>query len=323
VPKALHPLPEDAMPNRLGLARWIVSKENPLTARVMVNRFWELYFGIGLVETSEDFGTQGALPSHPELLDWLAVELMESGWDLKRFHKLLVMSNAYQQDSAVPPVLQEKDPYNRLLARGPRFRMEAEMIRDITLAGSGLLSKQIGGPSVFPYQPDGIWDVPYSSAKWEESTGEDRYRRGLYTFLRRSSPYPSMVTFDAPSREFCTIRRTRTNTPLQALNALNDPAFFEAARALAQRVLAEGGNDAASRAAYAFRLLTARHAPASQLDQMLGWLEQERVRLRKEPEAAKQIVGDAAKPGQDPVEAAAFTLLANVLLNMDETVTKQ
>lgn len=323
VPKALHPLPPDAMPNRLGLARWIVSKENPLTARVMVNRFWEIYFGIGLVETSEDFGTQGALPSHPELLDWLAVELIESGWDLKRFHKLLVMSNTYQQDSTVSPALQEKDPYNRLLARGPRFRMEAEMIRDITLAGSGLLSKQIGGPSVFPYQPDGIWDVPYSSAKWEESTGEDRYRRGLYTFLRRSSPYPSMVTFDAPSREFCTIRRTRTNTPLQALNALNDPAFFEAARALAQRVLAEGGNDPASRAAYAFRLLTARHAPASQLDQMLRWLDQERARLRKEPEAAKQIVGHAAKPGQDPVEAAAFTLLANVLLNMDETVTKQ
>jgi mono/diheme cytochrome c family protein len=323
VPKALHPLPPDAMPNRLGLAKWIVSKDNPLTARVMVNRFWETYFGIGLVETSEDFGTQGATPSHPELLDWLAVEFLESGWDLKRFHKLVVMSNTYQQDSAVSPALQEKDPYNRLLARGPRFRMEAEMIRDVTLAGSGLLSKKIGGPSVYPYQPDGIWDVPYSSAKWEESRGEDRYRRGLYTFLRRSSPYPSMVTFDAPSREFCTIRRTRTNTPLQALNGLNDPVFFEAARALARRVLAEGGADTASRVGYAFRLLTARRAPAAQLQQMRSWLEQERARLQKEPAAAARIAGELVKPGEDAAEAAAYTLLANVLLNMDETVTKQ
>lgn len=323
VPNVLNPLPADAMPNRLGLARWLVSKDNPLTARVMVNRFWETYFGIGLVETSEDFGTQGALPSHPELLDWLAVEFMESGWDWKHLQKLIVMSNTYRQDSSLTPATQERDPYNRLLARGPRFRMEAEMVRDVALAASGLLSEKIGGPSVYPYQPEGIWDIPYSSAKWEESAGEDQYRRGLYTFVRRSSPYPSMVTFDAPSRETCTIRRTRTNTPLQALNGLNDPAFFEAARALARRVLAEGGADEQARASYAFRVLTARQAPAAQLKEMLDWLEKERARLRQDPAAATQVAGEAAKSAKDPAEVAAWTLLANVLLNMDETVTKQ
>ncbi len=323
VPKVLNPLPADAMPNRLGLARWLVSKDNPLTARVMVNRFWEAYFGIGLVETSEDFGTQGALPSHPELLDWLAVEFMDSGWNWKHMQKLIVMSNTYRQDSAVTPRLQERDPYNRLLARGPRFRMEAEMIRDVALSASGLLSEKIGGPSVYPYQPDGIWDVPYSSAKWEESEGEDRYRRGIYTFLRRSSPYPSMTTFDAPSRETCTIRRTRTNTPLQALNGLNDPVFFEAARALARRVLAEGGDGERARVSYAFRLLTARPAPPTQLKEMLEWLQQERGRLIGDPKAASELAGDSVSAGQDPTELAAWTLLSNVLLNMDETVTRQ
>ncbi len=323
VPKVLNPLPADAMPNRLGLARWLVSKDNPLTARVMVNRFWETYFGIGLVETSEDFGTQGALPSHPELLDWLAVEFMESGWNWKHMQKLIVMSNTYRQDSSVTPPLRERDPYNRLLARGPRFRMEAEMLRDVALAVSGLLSEKIGGPSVYPYQPDGIWDVPYSSAKWEESEGEDRYRRGLYTFIRRSSPYPSMVTFDAPSRETCTIRRTRTNTPLQALNGLNDPVFVEAARALARRVLAEGGEKEDSRVSYAFRVLTAREAPAPQRNQMLQWLQRERTRLQHDPEAASALAGESVGKREDAAEVAAWTLLSNVLLNMDETVTRQ
>ena len=323
VPKALGPLPPDAMPNRLGLAKWLVSKENPLTARVIVNRIWETYFGIGIVETSEDFGTQGALPSHPQLLDWLAVDFMENGWDLKRLHKLIVMSNTYRQDSTVPADLQERDPYNRLLARGPRFRMEAEMIRDVVLASSGLLTEKIGGPSVYPYQPEGIWDVPYSSVKWEESSGEDRFRRGLYTFIRRSSPYPSMVTFDAPSREFCTIRRTRTNTPLQALNGLNDPVFFAAAQALAARVIEKGGDNTASRAAYAFRLVTSRQAPEAQREQLLKWYSHERQRLAGEPDSAAQIVGDAGVESPDVVELATWTLLSNVLLNMDETVTKQ
>lgn len=323
VPRVLPPLPANSMPNRLGLARWLVSRENPLTARVIVNRLWETYFGIGLVETSEDFGSQGALPSHPELLDWLAVEFMESGWNLKHMHKLMVMSATYQQRSAVSPQLREADPYNRLLARGPRFRMEAEMIRDMALATSGLLSKKIGGPSVYPYQPDGIWDVPYSSAKWEQSTGEDQFRRGLYTFLRRSSPYPSMATFDAPSREVCTVRRVRTNTPLQALNGLNDPAFFDAARALAARVMAEGGSDTRSRAKFAFRLLTARELPKSQADQIVAWYNHEYARLARDAGSARKISGvDAQKPTNAP-ELAAWTLVANVLLNMDEAVTKE
>ncbi|MCU0226272.1 MAG: PSD1 and planctomycete cytochrome C domain-containing protein [Bryobacterales bacterium] len=323
VPKVLPPLPQSAMPNRLGLAEWLVSKQNPLTARVMVNRLWETYFGIGLVETSEDFGTQGALPSHPELLDWLAVEFVESGWNLKHMHKLMVMSATYQQQSTVSPALREADPYNRLLARGPRFRMEAEMIRDVALATSGLLSARIGGPSVYPYQPDGIWDVPYSSVQWEQSKGEEQFRRGLYTFLRRSSPYPSMATFDAPSREVCTIRRVRTNTPLQALNGLNDPVFFDAARALARRVIAEGGNSAQARAAYAFRLLTARALPDAQGKQIVAWLEKEQARLARDPDAARKIIGDEATSAKDLPQLAAWTLVSNVLLNMDEAVTKE
>ncbi|MCW5963829.1 MAG: PSD1 domain-containing protein [Bryobacterales bacterium] len=323
VPRVLPPLPANSMPNRLGLARWLVSRENPLTARVIVNRLWETYFGIGLVETSEDFGTQGALPSHPELLDWLAVEFMESGWNLKHMHKVMVMSATYQQQSSVSPQLREADPYNRLLARGPRFRMEAEMIRDMALAASGLLSRKIGGPSVYPYQPEGIWDVPYSSAKWEQSTGEDQFRRGLYTFLRRSSPYPSMATFDAPSREVCTVRRVRTNTPLQALNGLNDPAFFDAARAFAHRVVAEGGSDSRSRALFAFRLLTARELPKSQADKIVAWYHQEYARLARDAEAARRIVGGDLSTRTSAPELAAWTLVANVLLNMDEAVTKE
>ena len=237
---------DDQMPNRLGLAQWLVSPDNPLTARVTVNRAWEQFFGRGLVETSEDFGTQGAPPSHPELLDYLATEFVSLKWKQKALHRLIVTSATYRQDAAATPALIEKDPYNRLLARGPRFRMEAEMVRDVALAASGLLSPAIGGPSVFPLQPDGIWDNPYSDDAWKTSEGEDRHRRGIYTFIRRTSPYPSFMTFDATSREFCTVRRVRTNTPLQALTGLNDEAFFEAARALALRVGTPGRTDAAA-----------------------------------------------------------------------------
>src|SRR5579872_649229 len=229
-PAVLPPLAESDLPNRLGLARWLVSKENPLTARVEVNRIWEQFFGRGIVETSEDFGTQGARPTHPELLDWLATELMQRGWSTKTIQKSIVMSATYRQSSVIAPQMQERDPYNRLLARGPRFRLEAEAVRDVALAASGLLSAKMGGPSVFPPQPDGIWDLPYNDDKWVTSEGEDRYRRALYTFLRRTAPYPSLLNFDAASRELCTVRRIRTNTPLQALTALNDPAFFEAAQ---------------------------------------------------------------------------------------------
>ena len=233
-PLALPPMKDSLPANRLGLARWLVDRDNPLVARVQVNRLWEQLFGRGLVETSEDFGTQGQPPSHPELLDWLAVELMDRGWSQKTLLRTIVTSATYRQASAVPAALAERDPYNRLFARGPRFRLEAEMIRDGELAASGLLSAKMHGPSVFPAQPEGIWNMPYNEDRWVESEGEDRYRRSLYTFLRRTSPYPMQMTFDATSREYCAARRVRTNTPLQALTLLNDRASFEAARALAR-----------------------------------------------------------------------------------------
>jgi hypothetical protein len=295
----------------------LVSKDNPLTARTTVNRFWEQFFGRGIVETSEDFGTQGARPTHPELLDWLAIEFMERGWSMKAMHRLIVTSATYQQSSQIRPELLERDPYNTLLARGPRFRMEAEMIRDVALSAGGLLSAKIGGPSVFPQQPEGTWDLPYNDDKWVESKGEDGHRRGLYTFIRRTAPYPTLLNFDATSREVCTVRRVRTNTPLQALSALNDPAFFEAAQALARRVVAEGGQQPRSRAELAFRLCVARLPKPGELDRMLNWEEKERQFFDGHREDAKKLTG-----AEDP-ELAAWTMFSNVLLNLDETLTKE
>ena len=267
VPALFSSLPEAQPANRLGLARWLVSERNPLAARVTVNRIWEQFFGRGLVATSEDFGTQGEPPSHPELLDWLATELVAKQWDVKAMQRLIVTSATYRQSSWVTPELNQRDPYNRLLARGPRFRLEAEAIRDVALKASGLLSEKIGGPSVFPPQPEGIWTQHYSQEKWTPSKGEDRYRRGIYTFWRRTSAYPSFFTFDAPSREYCTARRPRTNTPLQALTTLNDPAFFEAAQHLALRIVKEGGPDPKARMVRGFRLCLARQPQPAELKQ--------------------------------------------------------
>jgi mono/diheme cytochrome c family protein len=325
VPAVLHPLPEDQMPNRLGLAHWLVDDRNPLTARVAVNRAWEQFFGRGIVETSEDFGTQGSAPSHPELLDWLATEFVKQGWHLKALHQLIVSSAAYRQASDATPALVELDPYNRLLARGARFRMEAEMVRDATLAASGLLSRKIGGPSVFPPQPDGIWDIPYSSEKWVTSEGEDRYRRGLYTFIRRSATYPSFMTFDATSREFCTVRRVRTNTPLQALTTLNDDAFFEAARALAARVIRETpqATSPSDRAAYAFRFTLTRAPTTAEIERIVVSYNTQAERFRAQPEAAARAIQGYAVGGIEPADQAAWTLVANALLNIDEALTKQ
>jgi hypothetical protein len=323
LPEWLHPLRQDQMPNRLGLAHWIVDEQNPLTPRVVVNRAWEQFFGRGLVETSEDFGAQGSPPSHPELLDWLATELVAQGWRMKALHRLIVMSATYRQSSAAAPALVDRDPYNRLLARGPRFRMEAEMVRDVTLAASGLLSRKIGGASVFPPQPDGIWDIPYSTDKWTTSEGEDRYRRGLYVFIRRSAAYPSFMTFDATSREYCTVRRVRTNTPLQALATLNDEAYFEAAQALAARVLREAAAADAKRAAYAFRLVASRTPTADEVARILASYSGQRERLQRDRTAAGRVVGRYAVAGVDPVEQAAWTLVANAIFNLDETVTKE
>ena len=328
VPATLHQLPEDQMPNRLGLAHWLVDPDNPLTARVAVNRAWEQFFGRGIVETSEDFGTQGAPPSHPELLDWLATEFVREGWHSKTTHRMIALSATYRQSSAATTALEERDPYNRLLARGPRFRMEAEMVRDAVLTASGLLSRKIGGPSVFPPQPDGIWDIPYSSEKWVPSEGEDRYRRGLYVFIRRSATYPSFMTFDATSREHTTVRRVRTNTPLQALTALNDEAYFEAARALAARVLRETTGASSSStpdrlATYAFRLIATRTPAAGELPRIVASYAAQLDRFRKDPGAATRVVKGYAVEGVDPAEQAAWTLVANALLNLDEAVTKE
>jgi mono/diheme cytochrome c family protein len=332
VPAFLHPLPASQMPNRLGLAHWLVDENNPLVARVTINRLWEQYFGRGIVETSEDFGTQGARPTHPELLDWMATELLARKWSTKAIHRLVVTSATYRQSSRVTPALLERDPDNKLLARGPRFRMEAEMIRDVGLTASGLLSRTIGGPSVFPYQPDGIWSLPYNDDKWVMSGAEDRHRRGLYTFWRRTSPYPSMLTFDAMSREFCTARRVRTNTPLQALTALNDPAFFEMARGLAKRMMAEGPAGERERAAYGFRLCVARRPEPIEVDHLIALYRRQLARFSADVPTARKVVGglqgvarpvaDDSDQGAAP-ELAAWTVVANVLLNLDETVTKE
>jgi hypothetical protein len=330
VPATLHPLPDDQMPNRLGLAHWLVDKANPLTARVAVNRAWESFFGRGIVETSEDFGTQGAPPSHPELLDWLATEFLDQGWRTKAIHKLIVTSATYRQSSSSPPAIVERDPANVLLARGPRFRLEAEMVRDTVLAASGLLSRKIGGPSVFPPQPDGIWDIPYSSEKWTPSEAEDRYRRGLYVFIRRSAAYPSFMTFDATSREHAVVRRVRTNTPLQALTTLNDEAYFEAARALAARLLREPVPSAgtgravdAGRASYAFRLVATRTPESGEVDRIVASYARQLERFRKDPEAAARTIKGYAVADIPAAEQAAWTLVANALLNLDEVLTKQ
>ena len=325
VPAIFHPLPKDAPMNRLTLARWLVDENNPLTARVFVNRAWEQFFGRGIVETVEDFGTQGEPPSHPELLDWMATEFMRDGWSMKRFHKLVVMSATYRQSSRVSSKLVQRDPYNRLLARGSRVRLEAEMVRDQSLAISGLLSHKLGGPSVMPPQPDGLWQMVYSSDDWHTSKGEDKYRRALYTFWRRTNPYPSMQTFDAPSREFCVTKRNRSNTPLQALTALNDPAFVEAAQGLARRIVSQKEKKISEQAQLAFRLCLARQPQKKELQRLVSLYEKELVQFKSDKKAAEKMACSElgkAPDGTDVCELAAWTVVANVLLNLDETITK-
>jgi hypothetical protein len=344
VPKSLPPLPADAPKNRLALGRWLVSPEHPLTSRVTVNRFWQMLFGTGLVKTSNDFGSQGEWPSHPELLDWLATEFMEPSaptlqhsntptsppWDIKHLLRLMVTSAAYRQSSIVTPQLLERDPYNRLLARGPRFRLDAEMVRDNALAVSGLLNRKLGGESVRPYQPPGLWEAvafggEFSSQTYVQSHGPDLYRRGLYVYWKRSLPYPSLITFDAPNREVCTAQRPRTTTPLQALVLMNDPAFIEAARGLAQRIIKEGGPTVKARLNYAFRLLLARNPKKTELQILENIYAQQLENFRADKKAATDLlgIGESAKPADvDPSELAAWTAIGNILLNLDETITK-
>ncbi len=271
VPGVSTALPEGAVTDRLGLARWLVDPENPLTARVAVNRLWAQLFGRGLLATEEDFGTQGDLPSHPELLDWLSTEFIRQGWDVKRLVRLLVTSSTYRQSAAVRSEWLARDPDNRLLWRGPRTRLEAEMVRDQALAISGLLCRTLGGPSVYPYQPAGLWRAAFNGERtWPASQGEDRFRRGIYVFWRRTVPYPSMATFDAPSRELCTVRRISTNTPLQSLVTLNDPSYVEAAQALARRLHREAGEDVRNADSIRFAFVLVPSA-RSKFCRGLGW----------------------------------------------------
>ena len=326
VPAAFHPLADDLRPNRLALAKWLIDEQNPLTARVVANRYWEAIFGIGIVSTSEEFGSQGELPVHPELLDWLAVELVEQEWNIKHLVKLLVTSAAYRQSSRVTEDLIAVDPQNRLLARGPRFRLSAEMIRDQALSVSGLLAQKLFGPPVRPLQPNQGVNAAFGSAiDWKTSEGEDKFRRGLYTTWRRSNPYPSMMAFDAVNREVCTVRRDRTNTPLQALVTLNDPVYVEAAQALARRIATHAGSTA-ERVAYGFQLATARTPEAFEQARLVKLFEVVRAKYAENSEAATEIATMPLGPapeGMDVVDLAAWTVVGNVLLNLDEMFMKR
>ncbi len=331
VPAILNPLPEDAPPTRLTFAKWLADPKSPTTARVAMNRMWQTYFGTGLVASAEDLGTQAEPPSHPELLDWLAVEFMEKGWSLKAMHRLLISSTTYRQGSVVKPELFSKDPYNRLLARGPRFRVEGEIVRDIALSVSGLLNPKVGGRSVMPPAPAFLFVAPasYAPFPWVEETGEERYRRGVYTWRRRTTSYPALQAFDVPEGTVSCVRRMRSNTPLQALVTLNETISTEAAQGLARRTLAEGGASDESRIEHAFRLCVSRNPTDGEKAELLRLLQSQSVRL-DEPGLKPEEIALSATKGLDTLPAntdakqlAAYTLVSRVLLNLDETITKE
>ena len=352
VPAVLHQLPKDAPATRLTFARWLADKKSPTTARVFVNRIWQSYFGLGLVSTSEDFGIQAEAPSHPDLLDWLAVEFMEpsvfslapsqgeragvrgkpaSSWSVKHLHRLIVNSATYRQSSKVPPELLDRDPYNRLLARGSRFRVEGEIVRDIALAASGLLNPKIGGRSVMPPAPEFIFQPPasYAPFPWKDEAGEEKYRRALYTFRRRSTPYPMLQTFDVPNADISCVRRLRSNSPLQALVSLNEPLFVECAQTLARKTLEEGGKTDAERVTYAFRRALSRPPAEDEKQELITLLEKQKQRMADGwVNPAEVATGDTKVPsklpaGVTPTQLAAYTVVSRVLLNLDETITRE
>ena len=324
-PAVLPPLPEDAPKSRLALARWLVSPDHPLTARVTVNRYWQMFFGRGLVKTTEDFGVQGEKPTHPELFDWLARDFVDSGWDVKRMMRLIVTSATYRQSSVVPPGMAERDSENKLLARGARFRIPSWMLRDQALAASGLLVEKVGGPPVKVYQPANIWeDATFGQIKFTQDHGEALYRRSLYIFWRRIVA-PTLF-FDVANRQQCTVKAGRTNTPLHALVTLNDVTYIEAARALAERMMKEGGSADADRLAYGFRLCTARHPSDKEAALLAASLARFRQQYSTDEESAKKLIANGeSKPGPNlpAPELAAHTSVALLLLNLDETLTKE
>jgi hypothetical protein len=311
--------------NRLDLARWLVSAEHPLTARVAVNRFWQMVFGTGIVESSDNFGRQGGQPSHPELLDWLAREFIDSGWDVKRMVRLLVTSGTYRQSSQASPERLAGDPSNVLLARGPARRLTAEMLRDQALAVSGLLAERVGGSSVRPYQPEGLWEVAMNAPRYDQSHGPDLYRRSLYTFWKRTVPPPSLQTFDAPEREYCVVRRLATNTPLQALVLLNDPTYVEASRKLAERLLRETPDSVPARVAHAYALVLGRAPTAAEAKTLARLYNRSLSAYRADRAAAEKLLSVGESPRDktaDPAILAAWATVAGALLNTDEAITR-
>jgi hypothetical protein len=322
VPGFLHALPANAPATRLTFGRWLVDRKSPTASRSIVNRVWQSYFGTGLVATSEDFGSQASAPSHPELLDWLAVDFMDQGWSFKKLHRQIVTSSTYRQSSKVTADALARDPENRLLGRGARFRVDGEIVRDIALAASGLLNPKVGGASVYPPAPAMLFlpPVSYGPKVWKEETGENRYRRGIYTFRYRSVPYPALQAFDTPNGDTSCVRRTRSNTPLQALTSLNEPLFVECAQALATKTLKEGGAGDAERLAYAFRRCVGRAPSAKEQTVLLDFVKKQKERLGAAPDRIKELVG--AKNDPTP-EQAAWTAAARILLNLDETITRE
>jgi hypothetical protein len=357
VPSWLHPLPEGAARDRLAFAKWIVDRRSPTTARVIVNRVWQAYFGQGLFTTPEDIGTRVEPPSHPELLDWLAVEFMEpsipvgaevtrlksssaqhregdqslltsapTAWSFKHLHRVIVNSATYKRSSRTTPDLLERDAYNRLLARGPRFRVEAEIVQDIALSVSGLLNPKIGGPSVYPPIPGSVADQVYGGFRWPETQGEDRYRRGMYTFWKRALPFPALLAFDAPTADTSCTRRIRSNTPLQALVTLNERTYVEAAQAMGLRVMKEGGADNRSRASYAFRLATGRAPTERELKSLLNFWEEQYRHFEDRSAAALQVAlasSTNVPPDVNIHKVAAWAMVSRAILNLDETITKE
>ena len=320
------PFPAGLPRNRLGLAQWMIDRRNPLTARVAVNQVWKIHFGRGLVAKVENLGSQGDLPAYPELLDWLAGKFMDSGWNRKLLHKLIVTSATYRQVSRASAELLARDPENRLLARGPQHRLSAEQIRDNALAASGLLVRKIGGPSVKPYQPAGLWEESGTNKTYQQDKGEALYRRSLYTFWRRTSPPPSMLSFDAMSRESCIARRETTSTPLQSLVLLNDPQFVEAARMMAERVVRQRGADLDGRIEDVFRMLTSRRPKAPERGVMRRLYQEQLKYFMAHPESAEKYLATGEHPrdiGLPAAELAATAVLAGTLMNHDEFVMKR
>ena len=325
-PRVLPPFPAGQPTNRLGLARWLLQPDHPLMARVTVNRFWQMMFGQGLVETSDNFGSQGAQPTHPELLDWLAWDFTAHGWDVKRALKQMALSATYRQSSQAGAEQLGRDPANQLLARGPARRLAAEMLRDQALAQSGLLVEKLGGPSVKPYQPAGLWEIAMGKPNYDQGKGDDLHRRSLYTYWKRTVPPPTMAGFDAADRSYCTVRRQNTSTPLQALALLNDTQIIEAARLLSQRMMKEGGSTAEERVPWVFRTITGRSPSAKELPVLKRLYEEQRAQFAGDTNAASQLlkVGEAKNdPALDPAELAAGTVLAEALFNHDDAVMKR